>query len=226
MCSSGKIYKLFLMMNSNTKLIRIGLFLLVAIGAGLAFYYDLPSYLTLENMESIKERLGLWAPVVFMLAFVIGELLQVPSVLWIVFAGLIWPAWMALPIALVSAMLAATCAFIVARYFLGAKFHEKLPKNIQNLNEKISESPLKAVIGIRLTTFLHPLVHWALAASSVKLPAFLFGTFLGILPATVALVFLGEQFLHWWDQYSGFILGLAVVLVAIYLIRARRKARR
>ena len=119
-------------------------------------------------------------------------------------------------------MLAATGAFLVARYFLGDRFHEKLPQSFRSLNLKISKTSLRAVIAVRLTTFLHPLVHWALAASSVKLPAFLLGAFLGILPATVAIVLMGQQFLDWWSEYSTFIIGFAITATVIYVLVARR----
>ncbi|MBV1876017.1 MAG: VTT domain-containing protein [Pseudomonadales bacterium] len=199
--------------------------LLVSIALAVAgvFYYDLVSYLTVEAMQGYKDQLGGWAPLVFLLAFVVGELLQLPSVLWILFAGLIWPWWLAVPISLLSAMSAATVAFVVARYFLGAKFHEKLPTRLKALNQRINAAPLRAVIVIRLTTFLHPLVHWALAASSVKLLTFLAGTFIGILPATIAIVFLGQQFVDLWDEYSYPIIAVAAIALLVVGLLSRKK---
>ena len=208
----------------RSKRLRIALFAIGFSAVVAVFYFDLLNYLTIENVQFYKVKLGLWAPVVFMLAFVIGELLQIPSVLWMFFAGLIWPVWLALPIALGSAMLAAIGAFLVARYFLGEKFHDKLPGKLRKLNENISKNPLKAVILIRLSTFLHPLVHWALAASPVKLPAFIIGTFIGILPASIAIVLLGQQFIDWWDQYSNFIIAGIIVAVGVFLFIKRKQA--
>ena len=137
-----------LIKQSRSKMIRITLFILGLVLVGSAFYFDLLRFVTLENVIELKDRLGWWAPVVFALAFIVGELLQVPSVLWVFFAGVIWPVWLAIPISLVSALLAATVAFVVARYFLGNRFHEKLPERFQALNQKIESSPLKAVVLI------------------------------------------------------------------------------
>ncbi|MEM7016559.1 MAG: VTT domain-containing protein [Pseudomonadota bacterium] len=204
--------------------LRILLFITILVAIGAVFYFDMPQYLTLENVKRLQESLGWWALLVFVVAFVLGELLQVPSVLWIFFAGVIWPVWIALPISLLAAMLAASGAFIVARYFLGDSFHQKLPARFQNLNAQLEASPIRAIIFIRLTTFLHPLLHWVLAASSIKLPAFLVGTFVGILPATIALVLLGQQFLDWWEQYSLQITLLSVGLIALVIFLRRRKA--
>ena len=203
--------------------IRYFLFAAALFAVAAAYYFELHSYLTLENLETIKTKLGWWAPIVFVLAFVVGELLQIPSVLWIFFAGLIWPWWFALPVSMLAALLAATTAFLVARYFLGHGFHKKLPDSLQALNEKLQNRPVSAVIVVRLTTFLHPIMHWVLAASSVQLAAFLTGTLIGILPLTIAIVLLGEAFMYWWDQYSTMILLTASGVAAAYVIYARRR---
>jgi len=79
---------------------------------------------------------------------------------------------------------------------------------------------------VRLTTFLHPLTHWALAASTVTLPVFIFGTFVGIIPITLALVLVGQNFLDWWTLYSGYMIASMALSVAGYLFVSGRKKRR
>jgi len=137
-------------------------------------------------------------------------------------AGLIWPWWVALPLSLFAALLAAAVAFLVARHVLGDRFHEKLPKGFEKFNRGLHDSPFKAVILIRLTTFLHPAVHWVLAASPIRLPIFLVGTAVGVLPGVVAIVFLGQSFVTWWDEYALWIVGAGVALVVGYIAYQRR----
>ena len=187
------------------------------------YYFDLLNYLTLENAQTMKNYLGWWTLVVFVLAFIIGELLQIPSVTWIFLAGIVWPWWIALPISLIGAMLAAIAAFMVARYFLGHGFHKKLPEGFVALDRKLQDRPVSAVIIVRLTTFLHPIMHWVVAASSVRPGAFFAGTLVGILPLTIAIVLLGEVFISWWEQYSIAILVAAGSAMFIYVARVLRK---
>lgn len=196
---------------------------LAAVVAG-AWYLGWLDYLTIENLRGLEATLGPWAPVAFVVAFIIGELLQVPSIFWVLCAGLIWPWWYALPLSFAGAMLAATVAFLVARYILGDKFHEKLPKQFEGLNRGLQRSPFKAVLMIRLTTFLHPVVHWVLAASPIGLPVFLLGTALGILPGVLAIVFLGQTFVTWWDEYAWWLVAATVVLVAAFVAYKKRSA--
>lgn len=195
---------------------------LLVIVVAMAWHFGWFEYLTVENLRGIQVYLGMWAPLAFVAAFVIGELVQVPSIFWILCAGLIWPWWIALPLAFLAALLAATGAFLVARYILGDRFHEKLPKQFVQFNEGLKSSPLKAVVMIRLTTFLHPLVHWLLAASPIRLPMFLLGTALGILPGVIAIVFLGQTFVAWWDEYAVWLVAGAIALVALYLVYQKR----
>jgi uncharacterized membrane protein YdjX (TVP38/TMEM64 family) len=179
-------------------------------------------YLTIENLRRFESTLGPWAPFAFVFAFVFGELIQVPSIFWILCAGLIWPWWFALPVSFVAAMLAATVAFLVARYILGDQFHEKLPKRFRGLNEGLKKSPFKAVLMIRLTTFLHPVVHWILAASPIRLPVFLIGTAIGILPGVVAIIVLGQSFVTWWDEYALWLIAGAIALAIAYVAHQKR----
>ena len=189
---------------------------------GLAWYFGWFEYLTIENLRRLESTLGPWAPFVFISAFVFGELIQVPSIFWILCAGLIWPWWIALPLSFVAAMLAATAAFLVARYILGDRFHEKLPGHLASLNKGIARSPLKAILVIRLTTFIHPVVHWMLAASPIKLPVFLLGTAIGILPGVLAIVLLGQTFVAWWEDYAVWLVAGAIALLVAYVALQRR----
>ena len=199
------------------------LFTAAIVAVAATYYFGLLNYLTLENAEVMKNNLGLWALAVFVLAFVIGELLQIPSVTWIFLAGIVWPWWIAVPVSLVGAMLAATTAFMVARYFLGHGFHKKLPEGFVALDRKLQDRPVSAVIIVRLTTFLHPIMHWVFAASSVRPGAFFAGTLVGILPLTIAIVLLGEVFISWWAQYSNAILIAAGFAMLIYVANVLRK---
>lgn len=204
---------------------RIAIAVVLLFAGLLAWHFDVFEYLTIEQLRAFKMTLGYWAPIAFVAAFIVGELLQVPSIFWILCAGLVWPWWIALPLSMLAAVLAATAAFLVARHILGNRFHEKLPKGFDRLAKSLERSPLKAVIMIRLTTFIHPVVHWVLGASPIRLPVFLIGTAIGILPGVTAIVFLGQTFVNWWDEYAYWIVGSVLAVVVAYVgYQARNKS--
>jgi len=55
-------------------LTRIAIALLLIVAVSLAWYFDLFDYLSIERMREAKAALGIWAPVAFVVAFMIGEL--------------------------------------------------------------------------------------------------------------------------------------------------------
>ncbi len=195
--------------------------LLVAL-IGCAVYFEWYQAISQEALQELVERLGPLAPVAFVGVFVLGELAQIPSVLFVLAAGLVWPFWTALPIAFAGAMAAATVAFLVARHVLGKQIPDRLPPRWQRYSDAIATNGMRAVAMIRLTTFLHPAMHWVLAGSRVSLRDFLIGTLVGIAPAVVLLVALGEVFLDWWDRYSQWLLAALVALGIAYVAYHRR----
>lgn len=205
------------------KALRFGLLALGICLVGGAWYFNLAQYITLDNARELKADLGLWGPCVFVAAFIVGELLQVPSILWIFIAGLIWPWWFALPLSLIAACIAAITAFLVARYFLGHGFHKKLPADLKRLNERLNSAPIRTVILIRLTTFLSPLLHWVLAASSIRIGPFIIGTAIGLIPGTLAIVLFGEVFVHWWERYAPILVGVIIIGVGAYVYVSKRR---
>ena len=202
-----------------TRLVLAGL--LVAL-IGCAVYFEWYQAISQEALQELVVRLGPLAPVAFVGLFVLGELAQIPSVLFVLAAGLVWPFWTALPIAFAGAMAAATVAFLVARHVLGKQIHHRLPPILQRYTDAITNNPIRAVAMIRLTTFLHPAMHWVLAGSRVSLRDLLIGTLVGIAPAVVLLVALGEVFLDWWDRYSPWLLAALVALGIAYVAHRRR----
>ena len=129
--------------------------------------------------------------------------------------------WFALPVSFVAAMLAATVAFLVARYVLGDQFHEKLPKRFRGLNE-VEEVPFQSSVDDSLDDIFTSVVHWILAASPIRLPVFLIGTAIGILPGVVAIIVLGQSFVTWWDEYALWLIAGAITLAIAYVAHQKR----
>ena len=204
-----------------TRLVLAGL-LVALVGCGV--YFEWYQAISQEALQELVVRLGPLAPVAFVGLFVLGELAQIPSVLFVLAAGLVWPFWTALPIAFAGAMAAATVAFLVARHVLGKQIADRLPSGWRRYSDAIATNGMRAVAMIRLTTFLHPAMHWVLAGSRVSLRDFLLGTLVGITPAVVLLVALGEVFLDWWERYSQWLLAAMVVFAIAYVAYRRHAA--
>lgn len=185
--------------------------------------------LTVPNLRAWAERSGWWGPVVFIGLFAVGEVLHVPSVVFVVVAGIVWPIWIALPTAYLGAMAASATVFLFARYLVGAGLrrfvHEKLPVELRRYDDALEARGIRTVATIRFFTFMAPLMHWVLATSRVRFVPMMIGTAIGLLPAITALVFLGEQAIEHWERARPFVYAAIALFVVVQLVRWLRRRR-
>jgi uncharacterized membrane protein YdjX (TVP38/TMEM64 family) len=181
-----------------------------------------------ESLRAWVQAAGLWGPPLYLLAFALGELLHVPSLLFLFAAPLVWPLEVAIPLAYAGSVLAAMFVFCVARFLVGDWARANLPARLRRYDERLAERGLRTVVGLRLATFMAPLMHWVLGASRVSVRDAALGTALGLLPGVVLCVVLGQQILaHWHDLRPLLAAALAIgVLARVAWEVRRRRARR
>lgn len=174
------------------------------------------------TMQRWAERAGAWGPPAFVCLFAIGELLHVPSVIFVVVAGVVWPWEVALPTAYAGAMLASAVVFIVARYLVGgsvqAAIKKRLPDEVRRYDEALAAKGIRTVAVIRFLTFMSPVMHWVLATSRVRFGDMMAGTAIGLVPGITALVLAGDTAVAHWDMAKPYILGAVVILVVARIV--------
>jgi uncharacterized membrane protein YdjX (TVP38/TMEM64 family) len=169
---------------------------------------------------------GAWGPLLFWIAFALGELIAIPSVLFVIAAGLTWPTEQALVFAWLGCVFAATAVFVVARYAARGFAQGRLPAALRDLDRRVEKRGLWTVVVVRLLTYLHPAVHAALAVSSVRARDYVIGTALGVVPLTTALVVFGEQFAEGIGAVPNWVWATAVVAAFAWTARAVNQRRR
>jgi len=204
---------------------QILLALLVAIAAVLLWRSGLLNDLSVDALRERAAAAGAWGPPLFVLLFVLGELVHVPSVVFLVAAGLAWPLPLALATAWVGAVAAATAVFSVSRYLLSDWVRDRLPARALQVDARLLDHGVRNVALLRLLTFMMPLMHWVLGVSRVSFRDATLGTALGLLPGVALLVVLGERLTEGWDAARPWLLAGAVAFVALRAVqhlRARR----
>lgn len=174
-------------------LILAALFALVAY----AYYSGVYTYLNQETLHRLLTQSGIWGPLIFIGLYVVGELINVPSVLWVVAAGLTWPAPQAFAIAWVASIVSAGVVFAFYRYVARDAVQGRLPERMKGLDARLQSGGIWVVTLIRLVAFLAPWSHPALAVSSVTLRDYLIGTAIGVIPGVAVLVLFGRQVTDW-----------------------------
>lgn len=181
---------------------RIFVFIVLALGMALFFYFDLSQYLTLENLKSRREYLNnifQENPVAMIFGFIgiyifIG-LLMLPGATFLSFcAGIIFGTSWGPLIVNIGSTLGATLAFLVARYLLRDFMEKSFADKIKPINDNLCTNAINCILFFRLVP-LFPFfaVNIGLSLSKIKLRHFVLGTMLGTLPATIVYTNAGKN---------------------------------
>jgi uncharacterized membrane protein YdjX (TVP38/TMEM64 family) len=208
----------------------IGRVVLLGVVAGIlsALYFS-GFFEYIEDAERVRaslDGLGMWAPVLYILAFSCLEPFFVPGFAFIVPGAFVWSYGTLFLLSWLGSIGAGIVGFSFARY-LGRDYVEgRLPASLRRYDERLAERGLRTVILVRLTLFLAPPAHWLLGVSQVRFAPFVLGTAIGFLPGiallTYVVVFLGESLGDFFaNQPREFWIGLGVVIVALALVRRR-----
>lgn len=167
----------------------------VAVAVVVAAFVFLPlSRFMLGFVEWVRSQ-GSLGVAVFAVVYVLAAVLLLPASVLTLGAGFIYgPVWGTLLVSPVS-VAAATAAFLTGRFFARdfvARRMRDRPR-FAAVDEALAEGGLKIVILLRLSPVLpFNVLNYALGASRVRLPTFVLGSFIGMLPATLLYVYLGS----------------------------------
>ncbi|MDX2228722.1 MAG: TVP38/TMEM64 family protein [Leptolyngbyaceae cyanobacterium bins.349] len=170
----------------------LGLFLVAVVGICL---YS-PARMLFDDalLTAVFRQLGGFAPFCFVLLFTVALSLGFPGNVLAVVGGAVFGIIWGTVWSLIGSTLGAMGAFALARYLLQRRFahyfgHHPL---LQRLNRAIARYPFTIVLATRFTP-LSPfsLVNFLFGLTSIDLKTYAVGTFLGLLPLTLAYSWLG-----------------------------------
>jgi uncharacterized membrane protein YdjX (TVP38/TMEM64 family) len=167
---------------------------LVVLGLWIAAWaIDVTGRFTSESIRSLLVGRGLWGVVAFTAVFSGGQLLRVPSVVFVAAAVAVYGRNSGILVALLGALISATVSFAVVRAFAGHALADVPWPPIRRLLTNIDRRPVLTVALLRLIFQTAPPLNYALPMTAVHWQDHLVGTALG-LPAPVAVmaVFLDE----------------------------------
>ena len=144
-------------------------------------------------LEWIRE-LGIIAPIVFIIAYIIITVAFLPASVVTLGAGAVFGVLEGSIYVFIGAMLGATAAFLIGRFVARDWIAKKVENNkfFKSLDKAIADEGRKLVFLIRLSpAFPFNLLNYALGLTKVSLPDYVLGT-TGIIPGTIMYVYLGS----------------------------------
>lgn len=183
--------------------------------------------------------LGPWAPLAYIAFYAIACIFAIPGSVLTLSGGFLFGLGIGIVLVSVGATLGATLAFIVGRYLLRDWIVEKIGHNLkfQALDEAVGREGWRIVLLVRLCPiFPFPVINYGFGITRIPLRQYILASWIGMLPAMVALVYIGSLAsslaslgsggrtrtpLEWTLYGIGFIM---VIVVTIYITRVARRA--
>ena len=149
----------------------------------------------LDAIEHTATSAGPAGPFIFIAAYAVATLALIPASALTLAAGFIYGPVTGTAIVSAASTLGATLAFLVTRYLARPFVTQKLqsfPK-LAAVQSKVSEDGAKVVFLLRLSPLVpFTLLNYALGVTEVPLASFIGTSWAGMLPGTVAYVYLGS----------------------------------
>lgn len=163
------------------------------LGVGFAARDQIKDFL--EFFVSAVDNWGPWGYAAFAVTYTVLEVLAVPAIPLTMTAGVIFGPIQGTMIVCASGTLAATIAFLIARYALREKILQLAKRNrrFAAIDKAIGRDGFKFVTLLRLSPlFPFAASNYLYGLTSVDLAPYVAGSFLGSLPGTYAYVSAGH----------------------------------
>lgn len=158
----------------------------------LAHFTGVRGWLTGENLQRAVATAGVWGLALFFATFTVGQLLQVPGVVFILVARAAWGPWLGFAGAYAGAVISAALVFLFVRAVGGKPLAAVTWAPARKVLAGLERRPVLTVTSLRALMMLSPPLNYALALSSVRQGHHLLGSVLGLVIPVAVVVFLSE----------------------------------
>ena len=164
----------------------------------LALYFAFQRYFRdCSALHQFLHDSGWLAPFLYFFVSTLSMMILVPRTIFVVLAGVCFGVYSGAILITISSLSPAALSFLISRYAARAKFESLMSKKawFYRLELMASESGLSLVIVTRAVHIIHyGLSNYAFGLLPISFSHFMIGTFLGLFPGTVALVYGGNMF--------------------------------
>ncbi|KAF5839477.1 snare associated Golgi protein-domain-containing protein [Dunaliella salina] len=149
-----------------------------------------------EAISDVAKDLGpFWGAALFTAAYVLFTVLLIPGSILTLAAGALFGPIRGTVVVSIASTLGAVAAFLIARYLAQPWVEAKLRGNmrLQAVISSISAEGTRLVLLLRLSPlFPFAILNYALGLTTISLTDYTLATWLGMIPATFAYVYLGD----------------------------------
>lgn len=181
------------MLNFKTSILAIAVICLLATAVPVYF---------LGGIDPVKlqfwlKSAGIWAPIIYILVYILATLLLLPSTALNLTGGAIFGPWLGAFWTSIGAIIAAIVAFAFTRSIGRETVAQHLAGRWQAMDAEVQRGGVFYMFAIRLLPIMpYGLVNFAAGLTSVSFKDYVLGTALGTLPGVLPFVLLGSSGLN------------------------------
>lgn len=168
--------------------LRLGVMVLFIITTILLVKYTpLGDWLSLDAMQQMVDKTGMWGALIFIAIFVAAAVMNIPGTAFLLLAIMLFGYWQGALFSYIGACLGAWATFIVGRTVGGKALTEIKNPTVKKLLLEAEERPIRTLIVLRILVQFSPFVGYTLALTNIKQRHYLIGNLIGILIPTIGL---------------------------------------
>lgn len=169
------------------KMVLLVMFIAAAIY--LVRFSPVKQYLTAQQLGVFLESIGFWAPLMFVVVYVVGVCLFLPGTLLTAMGAAIFGPYWGFLYVWTGAMIGASLAFLIGRY-LGRDFAASLiGDKLKRFDDAIERNGFATVLYLRLVYFPFTPMNFGMGLTKVRFRDYIMGTGLGIMVGTFIFTF-------------------------------------
>ena len=197
----------------------IALLLFIVAAVVIVRFTPVKGYLTREALGQVLESAGYFAPLLFILVYIVGICLFVPGTLLTTLGAAIFGAYWGFLYVWVGAMIGSSAAFWIGRT-LGREFAASLiGDKLKKYDEAIERNGFATVLYLRLIYFPFTPMNFGMGLTRVRFRDYVFGTGLGIIVGTfIFTFFVGTVRDVWASGNWGGLLSFKVIFSVVLFV--------
>ena len=162
--------------------IRIGAIVGLALGLLLiGKFTSVGEWFHLDNISSTIQEAGFWGFILFVALFVAGSLIQIPAMIFVLVALLVYGPINGTILGYAGVVIAMSVNYFVIRKLGARALNQIKHKRLEKMLAKLDKRPLATVILLRLVFWAAPVLNYTLAMTSIKPKHYLLGSSIGII---------------------------------------------
>jgi uncharacterized membrane protein YdjX (TVP38/TMEM64 family) len=217
---------------SGLGMLRLLLVLAVLIGVitGIA----LREGVSLGELRDTFAAAGAWAPLLFIVVYVVATVIYVPGPFVTMTGGLLFGAYWGTLYSVIGAVIGGVLSFLIARHLARHWFEQRLGPSLRAFKHGVDDEGGWFVLFARLMpVFPYAVLNYGFGLTRIGVVPYTVGTLVGIVPATFAYSYLGEAGMRVVEGENN-VVRMTLVVIAVLsalvfvprlVLRVRRRLR-